>query len=327
MKTATHTFDTLQDLNDALPSLPVSAVITDRDGDAVPRSSLRHMVGTYAPYTVTPEPTAAPPHADDTQLATALLPLADAPDIENVPAAESMHTLMGAVAEIQHGVRQVLEAMSPEMVIERARASLPAWVEVMAEAEAMAAPSLPTQDGDDDGREAASLDPSTVKAGDTVTVHVAAAPPFDVHGKVWEPGMEAPAGLSVGNVSLTAPNVTLTDHQPAPEPEWQPGTTGTATLNNLVSGLGALGMRVMRVEWDGLHGFATQTGRIVEDGSTTYSVTDFVADTVATREHLAGALAHHYGDHDNLGDTSPSIQQDYLNDADAVLALLRGESL
>jgi len=66
-----------------------------------------------------------------------------------------------------------------------------------------------------------------------------------------------------------------------PVPEIEPGATGTATLNNLVSGLGALDMRVMRVEWDGMHGFATQTGRIVVDGSTMWSVSDFVPDATA----------------------------------------------
>lgn len=216
MRTATHTFDTLQDLNDALPNLPVSAVITDRDGDTVPRSSLRHMVGTYAPYTVTPEA------AVQSQLATALLPLADAPDIDNVPAASSMHALMECASEIHHGVRQILEAMSPEMVIERARASLPAWVEVMAEAEAMAAPSLPTQDGDDDGREAAPLDPELVKAGDTVTL---AKGETTVHGPVtgisyagggeWDFRVGEEPYRRAGRIGLWA----VTDHQPAPEPE------------------------------------------------------------------------------------------------------------
>lgn len=122
-----------------------------------------------------------------------------------------------------------------------------------------------------------------------------------------------------------------TAHQPAPEPEpeWKPGTTGTATLNSLVSGASSLGMRAMRViDEDGTGSFVFENSKWIRDDATTWSVSDFVPATEAlNREHLAGALAHRYGDHDNLGDTSPSTQQDYLNDADAVLALLRGESL
>jgi hypothetical protein len=249
MRTATHTFDTLQDLNDALPSLPVSAVITDRDGDTIPRSSLRHMVGTYAPYTVAPET------ADQSQLATALMPLADAPDIENVPAASSMHALMECATEIQHGVRQVLEALSPEAYMERIRDLAPAAIELMAEAEAMAAPSLLDQDGDDDGREAApldaskslsfegykapitALDPTAVRAGDTVTLTgptgraTVTGPVSDVvyiGGGEWDIRIEDTSTYRVGRIGLWA----LTDHQPAPEPEpeWKPGATGTAEV-------------------------------------------------------------------------------------------------
>lgn len=87
------------------------------------------------------------------------------------------------------------------------------------------APSLPTQDGDDDGREAAPLNPALVKAGDTVTVHVVAEPEmpdYDVSGEVYR----FLDGLAVGGHVLSNPDVTLTAHQPAPqpEPEYEPGT-------------------------------------------------------------------------------------------------------
>lgn len=214
--------------------------------------------------------------------------VADAPDIKNVPAADSMHTLMGAVAEIHHGVRQILEAMSPEVVIERARASLPAWVEVMAEAEAMAAPPLPTQDGDDDGREAAPLDPALVKAGDTVTLEKGAAVVIDVVIEAKSRGVgqfvfytaENPDPLIPGTYYLVNHGAwTLTDHQPAPEPEpeWKPGTIGTA---GTVRGLGYTGPVVRTDEhllpwWtpsrvDGAHYHGEET------------VTDFVPDDDAT---------------------------------------------
>jgi hypothetical protein len=75
----------------------------------------------------------------------------------------------------------------------------------------------------------APLDPSKVKAGDTVTVHVAASPPFDVTGTVW--AAAEMLGLSVGPMDLNASNVTLLAHQPAPEPEveWKPGTVAKIT--------------------------------------------------------------------------------------------------
>ena len=123
---------------------------------------------------------------------------------------------------------------------------------------------------------------------------------------------------------------TVTIHQPAPEPEpeWKPGTTGRATLHNLVSGLSSVDLRAMRTLRDGVYGFAFANGLSIADDATTYSVSDFVPDAqTPAREHLAGALANHYGDRDNLGDADLSTQQAYLNDADAVLALLRGESL
>jgi hypothetical protein len=112
-----------------------------------------------------------------------------------------------------------------------------------------------------------------------------------------------------------------TAHQPAPEPEpeWQPGTTGTATINNVP------GARVLRAGVEGvMTWWVAQDGCKYDDSE----VTDFVPDAeTPSREHLAGALAERYGDRDNLGDADLATQQAYLNDADAVLALLRGESL
>jgi hypothetical protein len=63
----------------------------------------------------------------------------------------------------------------------------------------------------------APLDPSKVKAGDTVTVHVVTidSPAYDVSGEAYMLGH----ALAVGGHVLTGPGVTLTDHQPAPEPE------------------------------------------------------------------------------------------------------------
>lgn len=159
----------------------------------------------------------APAHGTDAQLATALLPLADAPDIDNVPAASSMHALMGAVAEIHTGVRQIRDALLPEP-----------------------APSLPTQDGDDGGREAAPLDPSKVKAGDAVRLERGTAVVTDVVIEAKSRGVgqfvfytaESPDPLIPGTYYLVNTGAwTLTDHQPAPEPEpeWLEGAVAEVT--------------------------------------------------------------------------------------------------
>jgi hypothetical protein len=82
-----------------------------------------------------------------------------------------------------------------------------------------------------------AIDPSTVNAGDTVTVAVKFDNPefrdFTLRGEVYN-AMEG-ASLYVGGWPLQAQNVTLTAHQPAPEPEveWKPGTVGTATVRGV----------------------------------------------------------------------------------------------
>src|SRR5690606_5364663 len=108
-------------------------------------------------------------------------------------------------------------------------------------------------------------------------------------------------------------------HQPAPEPEpeWKPGTTGTATLNNLVGGNSAVGLRAMRTLRDGVYGFALENGLSIADDATTYSVSDFVPDEprpLPTREQVKAALEPGWG-----RDSITAM-------VDAVLALLRGES-
>jgi hypothetical protein len=91
-------------------------------------------------------------------------------------------------------------------------------------------------------------DPSKVKPGDTVTVRVEPNPvtgwgalahgpeAFEVTGKVWLDSGDNPHGpvAKVGVHALGLPNVTLTAHQPAPEPEpeWTDGTVAEVTYNN-----------------------------------------------------------------------------------------------
>jgi hypothetical protein len=224
----------------------------------------------------------------------------------------------------------------------------------------------------------AEFDPSKVKPGDTVTVRVEPNPvtgwgtldhgpeAIEVTGKVWLDSGDNPHGpvAKVGVHALGLPNVTLTDHQPAPEPdwdamaevigdfecaacegdfeashsaacvdwereragtqpapepepEWKPGTPGTATLNNRVSGISSPGLRAMRTVRDGVYGFALENGLSIADDATTYSVTGFVPDEprpLPTRGQVKAAL-------------EPGWARDSITAmADAVLALLRGES-
>lgn len=95
----------------------------------------------------------------------------------------------------------------------------------------------------------APLDPSKVKAGDTVTVSGGGTgdrPAYEITGVAWEPS-HSPGTLWVGPVCISAPLVTLTDHQPAlePEPEWKPGTVYDARLAG-----GADPFRVWAIEGD-----------------------------------------------------------------------------
>lgn len=192
----------------------------------------------------------------------------------------------------------------------------------------------------------APLDPSKVKAGDTVTLengetsvrgpvaHIEKALPMDVV-----------LGFSIRNVGwrYIAPGVvaqqehgvwTLTDHQPAPEPEpeWEPGTTGYATVSRLDD---VFSLRVMRVEWDGLYGFATESGRIVADAENKWSVSDFVPDEprpLPTREQVIEALRDGTAKaYPALGDRlrpwaemSSDTRKHYDGLADAVMSLYGG---
>lgn len=83
----------------------------------------------------------------------------------------------------------------------------------------------------------APLDPAAVKAGDTVTVSstTTGGAAYEIVGKVWEPS-HSPGHLWVGPIALDALGVTLTDHQPALEPEWEPGDMAAVTARGWVNG-------------------------------------------------------------------------------------------
>lgn len=209
-----------------------------------------------------------PAHATDSQLATALLPLADAPDIENVPAASSMHVLLECATEIFHGVRQILEATKPDAIRDQDEAiSLSYWLagkmgehvddqgdETLTEtvqryvsrewmpktgANPTPAPSLLDQDGDDDGREAAPLDPKSVHIGDTVTVRFKETGD-EIVTKTYQPDDITAPGEYVyllgwplhranGTFGLAISHFEILAIEPAPMPERKPGTVAIVT--------------------------------------------------------------------------------------------------
>jgi hypothetical protein len=159
------------------------------------------------------------------------------------------------------------------------------------------------------------LDPAAVQAGDTVTLRIERRddPVLTLSGETHNTG----DGVYLGGWRLTGlPDyVTLTDHQPAPKPEWAP-QFGHAL-----------------VDGQSVHGFLANDGEsfvfpLPDGGYHEVGVgafTDFVPDEarpLPTRDQLADAMHddHLPGGHPRL----TYIQRLIL--ADAALALLRGES-
>src|SRR5690606_27087871 len=84
--------------------------------------------------------------------------------------------------------------------------------------------------------EKVTFDPANVKAGDTATAEVSPVhtdgdgpKPFTITGEVWADGQT----LMLGGWSITLPNLTLTDPQPAAEPEYEVGHVYEATVANV----------------------------------------------------------------------------------------------
>jgi hypothetical protein len=171
--------------------------------------------------------------------------------------------------------------------------------------------------------EPAPLDPSKVKAGDTVTLESGTALVRDVVTDVkafTSPDgvtryqfqtAEVPDPLEVGVFYVVGPAAwTLTDHQPAPKPEWKPGTTGTAVVGPnrhevSVYGVGQ-GAVIEAIDAGYALWTADDVHSFVPDEPRPLPTRDEVAEVI--RGRFGGALSAWY------------------EDADAVLALLRGES-
>lgn len=104
------------------------------------------------------------------------------------------------------------------------------------------APSLLDQDGDDDGREAAPLDPKSVHVGDTVTVRfketgdvfiTKAYQPDDItEAGEWVYLLGWPLNKPMGH-GLAVTKFEILAVEPAPEPEWKPEAIVRATVNGI----------------------------------------------------------------------------------------------
>lgn len=77
-----------------------------------------------------------------------------------------------------------------------------------------------------------TIDPSKVKPGDTVTLERDTALARDVVERIdsYPQGGFSIVLRETNPAYLTVTGWTITDHQPAPAPEWEPGTPGTATV-------------------------------------------------------------------------------------------------
>lgn len=119
-----------------------------------------------------------------------------------------------------------------------------------------------------------TIDPSKVKAGDTVTVAGTntAHLEYTVTGVVWKPS-HSPGQLWVGPVALDATTLTITAHEPA-ESEWEPGTVGTATIEGVADVPGTWVRSRNGSLYFATHEAAVSTGNLAYEDM----VTDFVPD-------------------------------------------------
>lgn len=164
-----------------------------------------------------------------------------------------------------------------------------------------------------------NIDPSAVKAGDTVTLERDTALARDIVERI-DPYPQGGFSIVLRETTpayLTVTGWIVTDHQPAPEPEpeWKPGTTGTATINNVPDA------RVLRAGAEGvMTWWVAQDGCKYPDGE----VTDFAPDEprpLPTRDDLARIMHDDY-----LPNGMPRLGRTAREElAAAVLRFLRGE--
>jgi hypothetical protein len=172
----------------------------------------------------------------------------------------------------------------------------------------------------------APLDPTLVQAGDTVTVRVEDSElgTYEIKGTVTGHlgGILQVGSAVIAHNGTWRDIVTLIAHQPAPKPEWRPGTTGTATV------LDTPNVRVMRTDGTVNGVDIAWVSAVHVAGSRMHhapQVTDFVPDEtrpLPTVEALADAMHD-----DHLPGGLPRLsRENRINLARVVLASLRGES-
>lgn len=183
------------------------------------------------------------------------------------------------------------------------------------------------------------LDPKSVHVGDTVTVRfietgdvltTKAYQPDDVTKPgEWVYLLGWPLNKPMGHgLAVTKFEILAIEPAPKPEPEWEPGTVGTATVRTVPN------IRVMRLDgvtqpWASATFFAP-AGDVKGEGQNRHDdwqVTDFVPDeprAVWSRQGLRAALVHS----DSLK-TDPGTGMTYIDPdlaTERLAAYMRGES-
>jgi hypothetical protein len=161
------------------------------------------------------------------------------------------------------------------------------------------------------------LDPSKVKAGDTVTLEdrrsnmhddsITPDPDWRLTGKVRdihvthsdERGTPYAWSVRIGHspyhMGTAEWAYTLTAHQPAPEPEREPGTSGTATVEGKAGVQGTWVRSLNGEDYFATHHAETSTGNLAHSDQVTDFVPDVVLDPAAARSAIVSALGEMTG--------------------------------
>jgi hypothetical protein len=224
--------------------------------------------------------------------------VADAPDIDNVPAASSAHELMGAVVEMHQDVRQVLAEI-------RAHGDVRPGPGIWANGGWVSpdTPSLVSEQG---------LTKCFVP-GATIRVpgpgRLAFSPEFrkDLDEELARLGerlgarIRAAMGLARDVVRATVMRGEIADAAHRALAPWFTGAAPSSRIN-------------------ASQAVADAVVHLAQDLAT-------VPRLLPTTDELAAALAQHYGDHDSLeAIEEPITRQQYVSDARSIMVLLRGET-
>ncbi|MCP2265549.1 hypothetical protein ACFQHV_01100 [Promicromonospora thailandica] len=222
--------------------------------------------------------------------------IADAPDIDNVPVAQSTHALMGAVVEMHQDVREVLAKI-------RAHGDVHPGVGLRANG-GWVKPDAPRIVSEQSLTECV-VPGATIRVPDP---RLTFSPEFrrDLDEEL------ARLGVRLGDRIRAAMGLA-----PAVARAVQRGEIADAAHRALAPWFteGAVGARI-----DASQAVADAVVHLVQDLAA-------VPRLLPTLEELAAALAQQYGDHESLeAIEEPITRRQYMSDARSILALLRGET-